>query len=175
MAAKKAFGQGKSRRNPSGGKSMPLGERAKRTLMTAVVSGVGATATLIVLDKFINKYTWKQEYKGLAKIGIGLTLAIAAGYVIPTVPGIAAGLAIGGSVAGMRDLYGRFIMPRLESSSPTCPAVPTNPTRQQAIDWNAANPHCPPITVPAAGAYPFLGAGKAPAGQQQTQGAACGL
>lgn len=175
--AKKAFGRGKARRNPSSGKSMGLGERSKRTLMTAAVGGIGALTTLIVMDKFVNRMTWAPERKGAFKIAAGIGLAIVAGYAIPSVPGIAAGLAIGGVVAGGRDLYGKYLMPRIEgSTNRSCPALPTAPvTAAQAAEYNRANPNCPQAVATPAAAFPFLPAGRVPAGYQQTSGAACGV
>lgn len=152
MASKS--GKSRSRRNPSGKDNSTMG-RGKRILVTGLAVGFGATVTMVALNQVFTKFglTWNPAVRAGAKVAAGVGLAMVAGMAMPGVPAVAAGLAVGGVVAGMGDLYVAYILPKL-------PASMGGPRAAQF-----------PVTA----GFPHLPAGRIPSGYGQMQGAGCGV
>lgn len=138
-------GKSRSRRNPSGGSDKSMMGRGKRILVTGLAVGLGAAATMIGVNMLFQRFTWSAPVKALAKMGTGVVGAMLAGMALPSVPALAAGIAVGGVSAGLMDLYTAYIVPRIGAR-----------------------------TAAAAG-LPALSAGHVPAGFGVNRGAACGI
>lgn len=146
----------KRRSNPAGG--MDFNERAKRTLMTGAAVGVGATATVLIMNKAMARMNYSPNVKAGLQIALGVAGGIGLGYLVPSMPSLAAAWTVGGVVSGSTILYATHIAPRLASGS--TPASRPNPTT-------------PGQTTPAA--FPYLPGPQMPAGYAAYQGAACGV
>ena len=151
-----AYGMKKKRRsNPT---EMGFNERAKRTLMTGAAVGVGATATILIMNRAMANMRYSANMKAGLMIGLGVAGGIGLGYLVPSMPSLAAAWTVGGVAGGSMILYGQHIAPRLAGARTGATPAPTPSATQGA--------------TPAA--FPYLPGPQIPAGYAAYNGANCG-
>jgi hypothetical protein len=150
------------------------GQRATRMIINSIVVGGVATLTNVAINLGLNKLTWSAPAKAATKIAIGLLGGLGLAYLMPTVPSVPAGVAVGGVAFGLNDLYNQYVAPRLSGTAAgttTTSTTATNPATGQTTTSTSQTTTSPSIQPSAQALLP----GGVPAGYAGYNPAACAV
>ena len=137
------------------------GQRAGRMVLSTLITASVGAGEIILVGYGLKRVSWSTPVRAAFKIALGLGGGLGLAYALPGTPQVAAGVAVGGTLDGLIDLWNAYIAPRLVSTTTTAPAVTA--------------PATTPATTPAPSGQAFLPAAGIPRQYAGYSPAACGV